>query len=158
MFATIGLVTAAVLLAGAATADPPPPHALIESVRAQLFYELSGTLSGNIASPPSRFSGWNTVIGEGEAKEAAQDLLVTVRVKGNGADGFLTETPLVITARNSAGKLLGSRSVTGILVPYEGSVATALWINNATCAGKLTIEAKLGKQVKTATVALDCGE
>lgn len=158
MFTTIGLATAAVLLAGAATVDPPPPQAVIESVRAQLFYELSGTLSGNIASPPSRFSGWNTVIGEGDAKEAAQDLLVTVRLKSNGADGFLTEAPLVITARNGAGKLLGSRSITGILVPYEGSVATALWINNATCAGKLTIEAKLGKEVKRATVALDCGE
>jgi len=158
MFATIGMAAALFLLTGAAPADPPPPQASIESIRAQLFYELSGTLSGNVASPPSNFSGWNTVIGEGEAKEAAQDLLVTVRVKGNGADGFLTETPLVITARNGAGKLLGSRSVTGILVPYEGSVATALWINNATCAGKLTIEAKLGKQAKRATVALDCGE
>lgn len=138
-------------------AEPPSPRATIESIGVQLFYEQSGTLSNNIA-PPATFSGWNTVIGEGDAKEGAQDVLVTVRLKGNGQDGFMTETPLVITARNTAGKVIGTRTVTGILVPYQGTVATALWVNNATCAGKFKVEAKLGKQVRTATVALDCGE
>jgi hypothetical protein len=144
----------ALLLAGA---EPPPRIATLQDIRVQLFYELSSTLSPNIA-PPATFSGWNTVIGEGDAKEAAQDVLVTVRLKGDGVDAILTETPLVITARNGAGKVLATRTVNGVLVPYEGTVSTALWVNNATCAGKLSIEAKMGAQVKRTQVALDCGE
>lgn len=152
------MVLALLLLAGApATPSPPAPQATIESIRVQLYYEGSGTLSGNIA-PPAKFSGWNTVIGEGDAKEPAQDVLVSVRLKSDGSDGFLTETLLVITARNGAGKIIGQRTVRSILVPYQGTVASALWLPNATCAGKLRIEARFGKQVRTASASLDCGE
>ncbi len=151
------MMTIAALALLPTASEPPPRQATIQSIAIQLFYEMSGTLSGDIA-PPRTFSGWNTVIGEGDAKEAAQDVLVTVRLKGDGQDALMTETPLIITARNSAGKVIGTRTVTGILVPYEGTVATALWVNNATCAGKFTVEAKLGKQVKKTVVGLDCGE
>jgi len=154
------MALALLLLAGAPATPSPPattPRATIESIRVQLYYEGSGTLSGNIA-PPATFSGWNTVIGEGDAKEPAQEVLVSVRLKGDGSDGFLTETPLVITARNGAGKIIGQRTVRSILVPYQGTVASALWLPNAICTGKLRIEARLGKQVRTTSVSLDCGE
>ena len=140
-----------------APADTPPPQPTLESIRVQLYYELSGSLSANIA-PPATFSGWNTVIGEGDAKEAAQDVLVSVHLTGNGVDAFLTETPLVITARNGAGKVIGTRSINGVLVPYQGTVSNVLWLQNATCVGKLNIEARFGKMVKKTAVNLDCGE
>lgn len=151
------MIGLALLLLAGAPADPAPPRAEIESIRIQLYYELSGTFSPNIASPSS-FSGWNTVIGEGDAKEQAQDVLVTVRLKSDGSDGFLTGAPLIITARNRAGKVIGSRTVRDILVPYKGTVSSALWLHNATCAGLLRIEARMGKQVKTTTASLACGE
>ncbi|HEX9963625.1 MAG TPA: hypothetical protein VGB04_01425 [Allosphingosinicella sp.] len=49
-----------------------------------LFYENTGRLSKDI-SPPVEFTGWNTVIGEGSAEDAADDLLVTVEVRGRRA-------------------------------------------------------------------------
>lgn len=156
-----GAILAAILLTGTAALakknDQVRPQATIESVRAQLYYELSGTLSANIASPAS-FSGWNTVIGEGDAREAAQDLLVSVRLKGDGSDGFLTDRPLIITAWDRKGKVIGRRSVNSILVPYQGTVSTALWLPDVTCIGKLSIEARFGNQVRRETVSLDCGE
>jgi hypothetical protein len=142
---------------GATATEPPPPRARIESIRVQLYYELSGTLSANIA-PPANFTGWNTVIGEGDAKEAAQDVLVSVQLGSDGSDGFLTDRPLLITARNGKGKVIGTRSASAILVPYRGTVSTALWLRNATCAGKIGIEAQLGKQVRRTSVTLHCGE
>jgi len=49
-----------------AVAPAQTPQAIIQSIRVQLYYEQSGTLSANIA-PPAKFSGWNTVIGQLEA-------------------------------------------------------------------------------------------
>jgi hypothetical protein len=147
------MLGAALLLASAA------PEARLGEIRAQLFYETSGTLSGDIARPGA-FSGWNTVIGEGPAKEAAQDVLVAVRLlNADGAvDAALTTTPLVVTAKDGRGRVLATRRFTSVLIPMRGGTWNALWLRNATCGGKVRVEARFGAQVRRATLNLDCGE
>ena len=48
----------------------------IEAIRMQLFYETTGTLSADITPTPDSWA--NTVIGEGAAKEPANDIMVSV--------------------------------------------------------------------------------
>ena len=130
-------------------------EARIEAVGVQLVYQTSGTLSQDIA-PPARFTAWNTVIGEGDAREPANDIVVSVRLsipqdQGNG------DVPLVITVRKAGGKVVASRRVATQFFTKGRSVQT-LNVQDATCLGKLAIEARLGKQTKSTQVALMCGE
>lgn len=69
------------LLAAMLAAPQAGSAPTVGAFRMQLFYEDSGRLSKDI-SPPVEFTGWNTIIGEGSAEEAASDLLVTVEVRG----------------------------------------------------------------------------
>lgn len=100
------------------------------------------------------------MIGEGPAREPAQDVLVTVRLlnAANAHDARLTTTPLIVTARDGSGRTIASRRYTSVLIPMRGGVWNALWLRNATCGGKVRIEARFGAQVRRATLNLDCGE
>jgi hypothetical protein len=121
----------------------------------RLFYLYSGTLSGDIA-PPAKFDGWNTIIGEGDAREAAEDMLVTVRLHGKPeAQAF---PPVLIEARNGKGKLVGSRKAEPYLTDIDGRAHVALWLHGIGCAGRLTVTVRMGKAVRKSAVDLDCGE
>jgi hypothetical protein len=151
------LVTAllfAVAAAAPVRADPPQPVA-IARIGAQLLYSSSGALSRDIA-PPAKFSGWNTIIGEGDAGGSASDVLVTVTLTSPSAQ-LNVATPLFISARSAAGKVLAQRKVTNLLID-NGKAFEFLLLPDATCAGKVTITATLGQQTRSATLALDCGE
>ena len=137
-----------------AWADPPPPVA-IAHIGAQLLYSNSGALSRDIA-PPAKFSGWNTIIGEGDAGGAASDVLVTVTLTSPSSQ-LNVATPLFISARSAAGKVLAQRKITNILID-NGKAFEFVLLPDATCAGKVTITATLGQQTRTAALALDCGE
>ena len=137
---------------GSLAEDPKPK---IDSIGIQLFYATSGKLSENIG-PPSTFSAHNTVIGEGDAREPANDILVTVRLSIPQKQGN-SSVPLVIKATDAKGKVLASRKVQSQFF-NEGRTVQALFLPDSTCAGKLTVEASLGKASKTQTVSLACGE
>lgn len=147
------------LAAGSASAAEKDPIA-IGDVRVQLYYEHSGRLSANIA-PPAKFSLWNTGAGEGSAEEPASDILVTVPVRiPPGDTSLFTRLPLTISARNAAGKLLGSRTFPAgmVMVPYAGMTFARLWLNDVQCAGRIGIEAIYGAQKKRALMNFACGE
>ena len=127
----------------------------LDQITAQLFYSMTGTLSQNIA-PPAHFSSWNTVIGEGDAKEPATDLVVGVVL--TAAQPQTTDaTPLVVTARQPGGKVLAQRTYRNILVE-RGRLVKVLFLPDVTCIGQIDIVATLGAQTRSATVHLDCGE
>lgn len=149
--AALFLASIAVAPAGAAT---PPPVA-IAHIGAQLLYSNSGALSRDIA-PPATFSGWNTVIGEGDAKGSATDVLVTVTLT-TPSDELNVDSPLTLNARSAAGKVLAQRKISNILID-NGKAFEFLLLPDATCAGKVTITATLGQQTRSAALALDCGE
>lgn len=136
-------------------AAAPAAAAEIGQIRAHLLYERTGTLSENIA-PPSKFSAWNTIIGEGDAKEPANDLLIMVEVKGSGGEENIA-TSLKIVARGEGGKLLGQRSHKDLLAT-DGRFWKALLLHDVGCAGTIEIVASIGRSSKYSKVELACGE
>jgi hypothetical protein len=127
----------------------------IEQIRVQFLYETSGTLSEDVKTSRG-FSIWNTVIGEGNAAEPAADVLVSAVL----SSGNLEETaqqPLTLTVKTAAGKIIAQRTFRHILTEH-GRVVKSLLLPEATCAGKLDIEADFGSQRKVESVSLDCGE
>ena len=146
------MIVAPLLAALAAAPSAPAPS--VGKIRMQLFYEDSGRLSEDIA-PPAEFSGWNTVIGEGSAKEPANDLLVTVEVLTGAVESV--EQPLSVTVTGNR-KILGQRRFTDVLTSADGRTWKALWLTNVGCAGHVEVKATIGRSTRTAAVSLDCGE
>ena len=127
--------------------------AQITDIKAHLMYEESGTISGDLTQMKD-FSGWNTVIGEGSAKEPATDILIAVVLSSDKQiynDGLLT-----IRALGDGGKVLFERSIAGQLV--DGKAHQFLYLKDATCEGEITLEAKMGDQSRSETIELFCGE
>jgi hypothetical protein len=144
-----------VWLAAAPALADPPPAVTIDHIGAQLLYASTGAPSGDIA-PPAKFSGWNTVIGEGDAKGPATDVLVSITLK-TASQQMNLDTPLAVSARTAAGKVLAQRTFGHVLID-RGKAVVFLLLPDATCAGKVTITAALGRQTRSSTLALDCGE
>ena len=150
----IGLMVAAAA-AGAAAPSSRAPH--IGQIRMHLFLEESGRLSPDIA-PPHEFIGWNTIIGEGSAGEAANDLLILVEAKGTGGKENIA-LPLSIVARGRGGKVIGQRRFKdSLLTSADGRVWKSLWLQDVGCAGIIRVTATLGRSIKSTSIALDCGE
>jgi hypothetical protein len=148
---TIAAFLAAML---AAPAPAPPPGPSVGAIRMQLFYEDSGRLSKDIA-PPAAFTGWNTVIGEGSAEEAANDLLVTVEARI--PPGAPMDQVLSVVARAN-GKVLGQRRFDNLLTTMDGRTWKALWLSDVGCAGRIEVTATIGRSTRKSAVSLDCGE
>jgi hypothetical protein len=104
----------------------------VDTINAHLFYEKSGTFSDNIASP-SQFHGWNTPIGEGDAKEPANDILVKIYLSaGNGKETF-TKTPLFFECNDrNTGKWLVRRAFRTLLFGNDGRLVKAVWLPDVT--------------------------
>jgi hypothetical protein len=150
--AAFALFAAAVLLgAGPARAAPR-----IGEIRVHLLYEATGQVSPNIA-PPADFTGWNTIIGEGDADEPANDLLILVEVIGNGGEENLG-MPLTITARGRGGRVIARRQVPTMLTSGARRVWKSLWLGGVGCEGRIEVVATIGSSSERARVNLDCGE
>jgi hypothetical protein len=148
-------MTMIVTFLAAMLAQPAPaPAPVVGAFRMHLFYENSGRLSKDI-SPPVEFTGWNTIIGEGSAEEAANDLLVTVEVKGPPGESI--EQPLIVVARAN-GKILAQRRFDTLLTTVQGRAYKALWLNDVGCAGRIEVTATIGKSARKSAISLDCGE
>ncbi len=131
-----------------------PPVTLGE-IRMHLFYAETGRLSRDI-SPPAAFTGWNTIIGEGDAEEHAGDLAVVVELRTQGEQNI--DQPLTIAARNAAGRLLGQRRITGGLSGENGRVYHMLHLADVGCAGAIRVTASFRGQTRSETLNLNCGE
>jgi len=146
------------LAAVSASAAAPAATVRIGAIAARLWYNNSGTLSGNLLAGKEPFVGWNTVIGEGAAGEPATDLMVDVTMLGNRSEEQSVDEPLEIWVTEKAGKIIARRKFDYMLVPQQGALHNTLWLQDVGCAGKLTFHARFRKQIKTASLALDCGE
>lgn len=125
----------------------------VTDIQVRFLYEQTGTLSVDLTADP-KIALWNSIIGEGDAKENANDLLVTALVVGPGQHNI--DTPLIITVRDSKGKLLKTRTIPGMMVEtktYRGFI-----LEEAGCAGVITLTAKLGTSTRTEKLDLACGE
>ena len=133
--------------------EPSDRDFRVTDIRARLLYEASGNLSVDISDNP-RFTAFNTVIGEGDAEENASDLLVTALVEGP-AEHNLT-VPLILTARDARGRVLGNRRFEGILAGRR--TQRSLLLHDVGCAGAIRLTAELGASRRSEEVRLPCGE
>jgi hypothetical protein len=148
-------VAAGLIAASPARSAPPASPVTIQHIAVQFLYETSGTLSEDIA-PPSHFTPWNSVIGEGDAKESAHDVLVTA-ILTSPENEVVLDQPLVLVAKGPGGKVLAQRKF-GYRLLEHGRFVAALFLPDAACAGKVTIQVSYGAQRSATSVNLDCGE
>ncbi len=126
-----------------------------------MFLERSGKLSDNIVGTKKSFH--NTVIGEGDAGEPAESVLVTLVITGprnkTSSDKIARDLASVtVTQQTKQGpKVLLRRAYGGFLFGEQGRVHKAFFLDNATCA-PLEVEVKLGKTRKAVKVDFTCGE
>lgn len=131
------------------------PAVTLGDIGMHLFYAETGRLSRDI-SPPNSFTAWNTIIGEGDAEENAQDLVVVVELRTRGEQNI--EQPLSIVARNAAGRVIGQRRVTGGLSGENGRAYFMLHLPDVGCARALRVTATFAGQVRNEMLNLNCGE
>lgn len=151
------VLVAGLFVSNSAAACGCSDGAQMGGITAQLFYKNSGRLSDDLIARDPAFVGWNTVIGEGDAEEPAEDLLVTVSLVGSGEEAFLDDK-LELWVEDDGGAEIARRDFYGILLPYEGEVRNPLWLSDAGCAGDVTIHARFRGKEKTARLSLQCGE
>lgn len=125
-------------------------------IEAKLFYYQSGRLSDDVLNRDQPFIGWNTIIGAGDAEEAADDLLVLVPIFADGEKSV--DGPIELSVRDKKGKLLGRRHFGSMLTSSDGKAYLALWLRDVGCAGEMTFHARFREQRREATLALQCGE
>ena len=133
----------------------------VKDIRMQLFLEKSGKFSDNIVNSKKIFR--NTVIGEGDAGEPADSVLVTVTFEGtkntrasDRVASALAQVKATQTTKQGK-KILLNRAIGGMLFGDNGQSHKAFILDAATCA-PLEIEAKIGRSTKTVTIDFSCGE
>lgn len=125
-------------------------------LKLMLWYQETGRLSENIA-PPRNFTLWNTCIGEGDAKEIANDVIFTAEVQTSGEQNVTQ--PITLTATNARGVILAPRIVKAVLTSASGRATLPLLVSDIGCAaGTVTFSARLGTQSKSITLKFDGGE
>jgi hypothetical protein len=147
------------LLALGAAPSSPVANGRIAGLEARLFYSETGKLSANVLDPKGKFAGWNTIIGEGDAKRAAEDVLIVVAVaaRKQGLDALLLDRPLEIHAAVGS-RTLAKRKLDNLVLPSRGATYAAMFLPGVGCAGTVTVTAWLGTEARKATLAMDCGE
>jgi hypothetical protein len=152
----LAVIAAFALAVPAAAAQDPAfrdAQFRVADIEARLLYEASGALSADMSADPE-FAGWNTIIGEGSALEPANDLLVTAVIHGPGEHNL--GTPLILTARDARGRVLGRRRIPQMLAGAR--TYRSLLLQDVGCAGTIRLSAQLGTSVRTEDIALPCGE
>lgn len=127
----------------------------LDRPQVRLWYEESGRLSEDIA-PPKTLTLWNTIIGEGDVEENANDALFTVHVRTTGEQNV--DQPLLLTATDKAGKTLAQRTFKSILTSKEGDAVLPLWVRDIGCAGTVVFSARIGTERQSFSIDFPCGE
>ena len=161
---TIALALARSLLSGvAAQAQEPrvereatdPTGLSVARIQAQLWYEATGRLSGDVLT--GDFILWNTLIGEGSAEEPASDVLVSVKVTSRDGERFV-QIPLVVDLVGEDGSVIQSQQTEMLLTSDRGDSVQAFLFRDVTCLGDIRIRATLATETQSAPVSFSCGE
>jgi hypothetical protein len=151
----IGLVAFALGMVGQ---NPRTSTVRIDRLEARLYYEGSGRLSDNLLARAKAFTGWNTIIGEGDAEEIADDLLVAVRLTVDSQEQENIAGPVELTVQDASKKTIGKRTWKDVLTSKDGAVVLPLWLNDVGCAGILNVTARYGAKSVSNQIELHCGE
>lgn len=132
-------------------------------IEVRLFYTETGRLSDNVLTDPDGFAFHNTIIGEGSAEEAADDILVSVSLTsgkfGSPEDNqVFLDSPVELLALDSEGNVFARRTHDAVLTSYKGTTHKVLWLADVTCKGQVTLIARFQNQTKSASLRMGCGE
>ncbi|HEV8139915.1 MAG TPA: hypothetical protein VGP81_09090 [Pyrinomonadaceae bacterium] len=131
----------------------------IVAIRAQLFYDATGTFSQDILSQKD-LALWNTIIGEGSAGAASTSTFVTIEITGwNMAVGA---TKVEITATGNKSRLIQKRLIGVDIYDERTKFVAPFWLYDTGCepikiAARL-IGAGAPRSVVTKTIPFACGE
>lgn len=146
------------ILALIAMAAASAPQIEMSDIQARLFYADTARLSEDLLARKEPFVFWNTIIGGGDVEENAEDLLVSVTLRAAEGKEQNFDGPVTIKATNEKGKEIGVRTARNLLTSRRGRTTVGLWLSDVTCAGAVTVQARYADQVKTAVLAMACGE
>lgn len=147
------LSVATLALTGVAHAETTEAAPEVAGVEAMLLYEQSGKMSVNLAGN-GYFTAFNSVIGEGSAQENASDMVIRAVIKA--PEQTFSKIPLVITVYDNKGRVIQQRKIESLLL--EKTTHRTMLLENGSCVGEITLEAKMGKSVKRETLNMMCGE
>lgn len=131
----------------------------ITAIRAQLFYDGTGTFSEDILAQKN-LALWNTVIGEGSAGAPSTSTLVTVEISGRNLP--VGGTKVEITATGNKNRLIQKRLVAVDIYDERTKFYAPLWLNDTGCE-PIKIAARLvgtgaPTGIVTKTIPFACGE
>lgn len=131
----------------------------ISAIRAQLFYDASGTFSKDLLTMKD-LALWNTIIGEGSAGGASTSTFVIVEITGNNL--AVGSTKVEITATGDKNRLIQKRLIDVDIYDERTKFFAPFWLYNTGCE-EIKISARLigksaPKTVVTKTIPFACGE
>ncbi len=119
-----------------------------------MVYQTTGVLSANIA-PRAKFKAWNTMIGEGDARELASDLLFAARLVSQGEAN--SAIPLTLSVIGKNGMVPGHRTFKSRF--FKGGLSVqAVFVPDAACAGHVIAATTFGSEKQSPSFDLNCGE
>lgn len=155
---TAALTAAAIAAACPASAQDAAP-ATITDIRAQLYYERTGTFSEDVISEAG-FVFWNTIIGEGEAADASSFTLVTAEVAGRNVP--FGEVSVELVARTADGEELGAASALVTIYDAATTFYAPLLLADTGCRPVAITARLVGEGVDptpvSETIPFRCGE
>lgn len=131
----------------------------ISAIRAQLFYDASGTFSKDILADKN-LSLWNTIIGEGSAGEPSTSTFVTVEISGRNIP--LGTLKIEITATGNKNRIIQKKLISVDLYDERPKFFAPFWLYDTGCE-EIKISARLiGKGAPatpiTKKIPFACGE
>jgi hypothetical protein len=143
------------LALGSAAPSRAQEAVVLDHVEAFLVHGTTGTLSRNILDAAKPFETWNTGIGEGEAGEPSDDLLVVAHFKRVGK-GRQPHVAMVVTERAKSRVLAQHREVSLPFVDADRAVK-ALLVEEIACAD-LDIAVSVGSRTHHTPFRFACDE
>jgi hypothetical protein len=152
MLKSLGVSIAFFTFVHAAQAD----EMRVASIEAFLVYGQTGKLSPNIAPPKHEIDFWNTIIGEGGAKEWSDDILLIAHIDKLSGKASTGEIAIKVIDHKSK-KVLINRKKLSIGFSETKAAAKALLLEDLSCTN-MDITVTVDKKSKTINLPFACGE
>lgn len=149
------ILTLVVFLVGLTCAPAADMHLEIEDIEMRLFFHHSGTFSDKLTGKEQL---WNTMIGEGWAREPSTATLVDITVKD--LEKLADQKIVELTVKNADSKKIVSTQSQPVGVLSKSSEYHApFWLNDTGCEPlQLIVAIKGTSEKREAVIPFACGE
>lgn len=149
------ILTLVVFLVGLTCAPAAEMPLKIADIKVRLFFHHSGTFSDKLTGKEQL---WNTMIGEGWAREPSTATLVDITVKGS--EKFDDQEFVELTVKNADSKKIISTQSQPVGVPSKSAnYHVPFWLNDTGCEPlQLIASIKETLEKREAIIPFACGE